>query len=107
MLQACSQSGASVARLARLHGLNANVVHRRHVDERNAVTPALRETPLIFLAVNIISETRTAANPPPPSEIRVEVTRFNATIIVKWPLQECAACAAGLPGCASGCVNPY
>jgi len=78
VLQACSQLGASVARLARLHRLNANVVYRWRVDERNAVAPAIHETPSGFLAVYIISETRTAANLLPPSEIRVEATRDNA-----------------------------
>ena len=96
VLQACSQPGASVARVARLHGLNANVVHRWRVDERNAVVPAIQKTPSGFLAVNIISETRTAADLLPPTDIRVEVTRAKATIIVKWPLQGAGACAAWL-----------
>ena len=32
----------------------------------------------------------------PPPDIRVEVTRANATIVVKWPLQDSAACAVWL-----------
>ena len=96
VLQACRQPGASVATIARLNGLNANVVHRWRVDERNAVMPAIQEPPSGFLAVNIIPETRTAADPLLPADIRVEVTRANATIVVKWPLQDSAACAVWL-----------
>ena len=96
VLQACRQSGASVARIARLHGLNANVVHRWRVDERNTVASAMQEAPSGFLAVNVIPEARTAADPLLPADIRVEVTRANATIVVKWPLQDSAACAVWL-----------
>ena len=96
VLQACSQPGASVATIARLNGLNANVVHRWRVNERNAMMPAMQEPPSGFLAVNIISEILIAPDPLPPPDIRVEVTRANATIVVKWPLQDSAACAVWL-----------
>ena len=96
VLQACSLPGASVAGVALLHGLNANVVHRWRVDERNAAVPAMQEAPSGFLAVNIIPETCTNSEPLPPADIRVEVTRANATIVVKWPLQDSAACAVWL-----------
>ena len=96
VLRACKQPGASVAEIAQLHELNANVVHRWRVDERNAVVPAMQEAPSGFLAVNIIPETCTNSEPLPPADIRVEVTRANATIVVKWPLQDSAACAVWL-----------
>ena len=99
VLQACRQPGASVARVARLHGLNANVVHRWRVDERNAVVPAMQETPSGFLAVYIIPEILVAPNPLCPADIRVEVTRANASIVIKWPLQDSATCAAWLREC--------
>ena len=96
VLQACSQPGASVATIARLHGLNANVVHRWRVDERNAVMPAMQRPRSGFVAVNIIPETRATPEPLPPPDIRVEVIRANATIVVKWPLEGAGACAAWL-----------
>ena len=96
MLQACRQPGASVATIARLHGLNDNVVHRWRVDERHALMRAMQETPSGFLAVNIIPETCTNSEPLPPADIRVEVTRADATIVVKWPLQDSTACAVWL-----------
>ena len=99
MLQACRQPGASVATIARLHGLNANVVHRWRVDERNAVMPAIQKPPSGFLAVNITPEIVVAPELIPAPDIRVEVTRANATIVIKWPLQDSAACAAWLREC--------
>ena len=99
VLHACSQPGASVATIARLYGLNANVVHRWRVNERNAVVPAMQETPSGFLAVNIIPEILVAPEPISVPDIRVEITRANATIVVKWPLQDSAACAAWLREC--------
>ena len=96
VLRACSQPGASVATIARLNGLNANVVHRWRVDERNAMMPAMQEPPSGFLAVNLIPETRTAPDPLSLPDIRVEVTRANTCIVVKWPLQDSAACAVWL-----------
>ena len=95
VLHACSQPGASVASIARLHGLNANVVHRWRVDERNAIMP-MQGPSSGFLAVNTIPETRATAQPLPPADIRVEVTRANTTIVVKWPLQGAGECAAWL-----------
>ena len=96
----CCRRAASQARrwatIARLNGLNANVVHRWRVNERNAMMPAMQEPPSGFLAVNIIPEILIAPDPLPPPDIRVEVTRVNATIVVKWPLQDSAACAVWL-----------
>ena len=84
MLQACRQPGASVATIARLHGLNANVVHRWRVDERNAVMPAIQKPPSGFLAVNIRPEIHVSSEPEPAPDIRVEVIRANTTIVVMW-----------------------
>ena len=96
MLQACRQPGASVAAIARLHELNANVVHRWRVDERTAVMPAMQGPSSGFLAVNILPETHLIPEPLPPLDIRVEVTRANTTVVVKWPLQDSNACSAWL-----------
>lgn len=85
-----------MATIARLHGLNANVVYRWRIDERNAGTSAMQGPSSGFVAFNIISETRATAQPLMPADIRVKVTRANTTVVVKWPLQGGAACAAWL-----------
>ena len=96
VLRARKQAGASVAAIAQLHELNANVVLRWRVDERNAVALAIDKSPSDFLGVNILPEIQATPEPAQPADIRVEVIGANATIVVKWPLQGSAACAAWL-----------
>jgi len=74
------------------HGINANIVHRWLREQTpsalsihyHAFVPVTREEP--------------APSPAPLTEpdIRVEVQRANATIVVKWPLRGGVACAAWL-----------
>ena len=99
VLQACCQSGASVAAIALRSGLNANVVHRwlsqdgRTRDggggKRGAVT---RNAGPEFLPLQLLQPTVTAPSP----DIRVEVSRGASSVTVKWPLQASAECAAWL-----------
>ena len=90
--QECRQSGASVAGVALSHGINANIVHRWL---REPTPSALSVQSHAFVPVTLDEP---AISPAPPAEpdIRVEVQRANATIVVKWPLQGGAACAAWL-----------
>ena len=99
VVQACRQSGASVAAVALRSGLNANMVHRW-----------LREDALALGnggASSSVQVTRAVAEfvplqlPPAPvenqaSDIRVEVRRGASTITVSWPLQGARDCAAWL-----------
>ena len=73
VLRACKQPGASVAEIAQLHELNANVVHRWRVDERNVVASGIDKSQSGFLGVNILLEIQATPEPVPPSDIRVEV----------------------------------
>jgi transposase len=88
----CRQSGASVAGVALSHGINANIVHRWL---REPTPSALVPQSQAFVPVTLNDS---ASGPAPHAEpdIRVEVQRANATIVVKWPLQGSAACAAWL-----------
>ena len=100
MLQACRQPDASAAAIARQHGLNANVVHRWRVNERNtvALTVAVSQTasPSGFVGVSFHPETPAPAEPMPLPDIRIELQRGNATAVVHWPVQAAASCAAWL-----------
>ena len=94
VMQECRQSGASVAGVALAHGINANIVHRWL---REGAQSALVVQPQAFVPVTLdepapISTSTPRAEP----DIRVEVHRANATIVVKWPLQGGASCAAWL-----------
>lgn len=98
VVQECRQSGASIARVALSHGINANIVHRwLHEDSRAA---------LLLRAQSFIPLTLDSTLTPPrpsaegaaglPQDIRVQVQRGNIAILVSWPLQGADTCAAWL-----------
>ena len=92
---ACSQPGASIAGVALQHGINANIVHR-WLREHSQGT--LVNRPPTFVPVTLDSATE-PATVQPTADIRVEVKRANATLVVHWPLAGGAACAQWLREC--------
>jgi transposase len=92
VMQECRQSGASVAGVALSRGINANIVHRWL---REPTPAALSVQSQAFVPVTLDEPAPGLASHAEP-DIRVEVQRANATIVVKWPLQGGAACAAWL-----------
>ena len=92
---ACAQPGASIAGVALQHGINANIVHR-WLREHSQGT--LVNRPPTFVPVTLDSATE-PATVQPTADIRVEVKRANATLVVHWPLAGGAACAQWLREC--------
>jgi transposase len=110
VIQECRQGGASVTRVALAHGLTANIVRswlRRSAQNAQALQPQQA-----FVAITI-DEPAPAPQPPtqtqtstptpiplPPAapDIRIEVQRADARIVVNWPLAGSACCAAWLSG---------
>ena len=92
VMQECRQGGASVAGAALSHGINANIVHRWL---REPTQSALVAQSRAFVPVTL-DEPAPGPAPQLAPDIRVEVHRANTTIVVKWPLQGGAACAAWL-----------
>ncbi len=111
VLAACEEPGASVAAVAQAHGLNANLVHkwRRCQDGGRS----LRPTPVVAatavraqqpVATRTLPDTASAfvalqlqmPSSVPPADIRLELRRGAATVIVSWPIQEAAACGSWL-----------
>ena len=90
--QECSQSGASVAGVALSHGINANIVHRWLREQ----TPSALSGQSQAFVPGTLNDAAPGPAPHAESDIRVEVQRANATVVVKWPLQGGAACAAWL-----------
>lgn len=91
----CGQPGASIAAVALKHAINANIVHRwlREHSQGVLVVP-----PQAFVPVTLGAAPQ-PSSPQPPPDIRIEVRRANATIVVNWPLQGGAACAQWLREC--------
>ena len=92
---ACAQPGASIAGVALQHGINANIVHRWLREHNQGILIRGQQT---FVPVTLNS-TIEPATVQPTADIRVEVKRANASIVVHWPLAGGAACAQWLREC--------
>ena len=86
VLAQCATPGASVAKIAMDHGLNANLVHKwrrtaeRHSDAVSSFVP--------------VALPATAAAQAP--HIELELQRGALSARVRWPMTEANACAAWL-----------
>jgi transposase len=98
----CDAPGASVAKVAMAHGINANVVHRwrQLVREEH---PAPVSQPGVALPANVggfvpvslpAPSVSVPSAPVPISELRIELQRGTTTVKVVWPLSAAAECAA-------------
>ena len=77
----CDAPGASVAKVAMSHGINANVVHRWRQLAREARVPAPVRTSE-FVAVSL-------APPPVPTparDIQVQLRRGATAMTITWPV---------------------
>jgi transposase len=100
ILAECDLSGASVARVAMSHGVNANLVHgwrKLERERRQAAAAAVQAqaalsaviapaSPAPFLPVTVMSADDAA--------IDIEVRRGAVTMKVSWPLSAASQCAA-------------
>ena len=94
VLMQCALPGASVARVAQSHGLNANMVHAWRKQERMALAPQDASTPAPspqFIALPLPAH---AAGALP--DIRIELRRGANSVSVSWPGQAAGECGAWL-----------
>jgi transposase-like protein len=98
VMQECRQSGASVSGVALSHGINANIVHRWLREQTQSALVPQSQVNMNANAFVPVTLNESAPSPVPHAEldIRVEVQRANSAIVVKWPLQDSAACATWL-----------
>ena len=102
VLQQCAAPGASVAKVAMSHGVNANVVHgwRKLAHERDGIAlPPPGPTTLLaqtaagvpqFLPVSVAQTTSL----PAPVDIQIELRRGATAMKITWPIAAAAECAA-------------
>ncbi|MCZ2413741.1 MAG: transposase [Burkholderiales bacterium] len=89
VLARCAQPGASVARVALEHGLNANLVHRwRRIAEGRE-----RSRPTVHPVSEFIALPIEAPAVVPPADIRIELRRGTLNVSVTWPASAAAECA--------------
>lgn len=86
VLEECNKPGASVARIALAHGLNANLVHRwRRLAQASSPT---RTVASAFMPLTI--------ERPTPADIRIELLRGPVSVVVNWPATAMSDCATWL-----------
>ena len=95
VVQACRQPGASVASVAMVHRINANIVHRWLREPSRALAVA---QPAAFVPINLApaGEPTDRSTVAAASDIRVEVRRGASVVTVNWPLDGATACAQWL-----------
>ena len=102
VLEQCAAPGASVAKVAMSHGVNANIVHgwRKLAREREgaAISPANTTTLPAKTAASVpqflpVSMAQTTS-PPAPVDIQIELRRGAAAMKITWPIAAAAECAA-------------
>ena len=81
----CNVPGASVAKVAMSHGINANIVHRWRQLARQA-RPALPRRSAEFVPVSIEAAPAQA----PGHDIQIQLRRGTTTMTITWPMAAAA-----------------
>jgi transposase len=102
VLEQCAAPGASVAKVAMSHGVNANIVHgwrklAREGEDATLSPPGPTALPAKttasvpkFLPVSMAQTTL----PPAPVDIQIELRRGATAMKITWPIAAAAECAA-------------
>jgi transposase len=89
ILADCSAPGASVAKVAMAHGVNANLVHKwRRQSEAVGNPDAAAFVPVTVAAPAATSES--------PQFVDLELQRGAISVRVRWPMASASSCAAWL-----------
>jgi hypothetical protein len=90
IVTACHQSGASVSRIALVHGLNANLIRRwiKIAENRPGTTSS-------FVPVSISApQPLSVYSEPAGDSIRIQIPRATGTVTVEWLADHTAPCLA-------------
>src|SRR6218665_223183 len=85
ILSECAEPGASLARIALSHGINANVVHKWRRQAGGALP--------VMGAPSFVPVPPPPAAPPPAPDIQIELRRGATSVSVTWPLAAAEQCA--------------
>ena len=103
VVEQCAVPGASVAKVAMSHGLNANIVHgwRKLARERDvagvvrATNPAaVPAKPATSVAQFVPVSLAPTPSPSAPADIQIELRRDATAVKITWPSSAAADCAA-------------
>ena len=91
VVAACDEPGASVAKVAMTHGINANVVHRWRQLARNSSVPR-SDNAGQFVPVSLTDVSAQARVP----DIQIQLRRGPTAVTVTWPVAAASECAIWL-----------
>ena len=96
ILAQCAAPGASVAKVAMAHGINANIVHGWRKLARDGAQPALPAP--VFVPVRIEPPAQHLEPPVPAAAQRVEIElrRGPLSVHIAWPMSATAEMSAWL-----------
>lgn len=101
VLEQCVAPGASVAKVAMSHGVNANIVHgwRKLARERECAAlsppgPALPAKTAASVPQFVSVSMAQTTSPPAPVDIQIELRRGAAAMKITWPIAAATECAA-------------
>jgi len=86
ILADCQQPGASIARIALDHGLNANLVHK-WIRASRQQSPSSSFLPIALPAPSAQSQASGSGE-----SIRIEIPRTGGSLVVNWPLADGDRC---------------
>ncbi len=88
VVAACQQPDASVAGVARDHGLNTNLVHKWI---RTTQQPQPSTSPS-FIPITLPTPPDQKMNQSPADSIRIEIPRAGGNVVVSWPVAQADRC---------------
>ena len=104
VVRACRQPGVSIASVALVNGLNANMLRRWVVEAERVSAVAVSGQGAIAVSATTAGNlpafvaVQMPASPaaPAPPDIHIELSRGPTTIVMRWPASQAGACAVWL-----------
>lgn len=96
ILAECDAPGASVAKIAMAHGINANIVHGWRKLARAPVQPVLAAATFVPVRVEPPAACAPVQVPAPTTNIDIELRRGALSVRIAWPLSACGEMSAWL-----------
>ena len=93
VVAACSAPGVSIAAVAMVNGVNANLARRWVLNAERRSGAQLATTPSAVAPISFVPLGLPPATPA-PADIRIELRRGATAIQVSWPCAAASECAA-------------
>ena len=96
VLNACAQPGASIAAVASVHGLDADVVHKWRYQLRRRLLASDVNGSAGARSGEFIALSLPSSRADTETNIRIEVRRGKGVVVVSWPIAAVGQCASWL-----------